>query len=419
MSTLIGLPLTLVADASAASDSIRNYLMPVLAVLVGLAALACTFFLVIGGIHYMTSSGQPDKLENAKKIIKNALIGLVIVVAAGTLTAILSNAYHAAGNAPTEQLPALTQIKPADTSSGLVDVLIKAITGLLQYVIESAAKPFIAALDYFTKATPLMAANSSVFNLWLAIVGIADVLFILVVALLGFHIMSGAALGLDEIEFKHLLPQLALIFLLMNTSIFAIDMVIGLSNALINAINAAFPAQSIWKVLADVTSLSVGMGLVSLLIMVAFMVLAVILMIYYVVRLVTLYIGAVLAPLVVLIWLLPSFKDFAATAVKTYVTTIFVLFVHVIILMLAASILGGMVNASADKSLNPLMATVVGCATLVALLRTQGLMNQLAYVSMGPKAMRKLGSQFMTSVSYMTKQAKTVTTKRTPVKEEA
>ncbi len=161
------------------------------------------------------------------------------------------------------------------------------------------------------------------------------------------------------------------------------------------------------------------MGLVSLLIMVAFMVLAVILMIYYVVRLVTLYIGAVLAPLVVLIWLLPSFKDFAATAVKTYVTTIFVLFVHVIILMLAASILGGMVNASADKSLNPLMATVVGCATLVALLRTQGLMNQLAYVSMGPKAMRKLGSQFMTSVSYMTKQAKTVTTKRTPVKEEA
>jgi len=419
MNILIGLPLTMVADASAASESIRNYLMPILAVLVGLAGLACTFFLVVGGIHYMTSSGQPDKLDNAKKIIKNALIGLVIVIAAGTLTAILTNAYHVAGGNPTEQLPALTQLKPADTSPGLVDVLIKAITGLLQYVIESAAKPFIAALDYFTKATPLMAANHSVFNLWLAIVGIADVLFILVVALLGFHIMSGAALGLDEIEFKHLLPQLALIFLLMNTSIFAIDMVIGLSNALINAINAAFPVQSIWKVLSDVTSLSVGMGLVSLLIMVAFMVLAVILMVYYVVRLVTLYIGAVLAPLVILIWLLPSFKDFAATAVKTYVTTIFVLFVHVLILMLAASILGGMVNGSADNTLNPLMATIVGCATLVALLRTQGLMNQLAYVSMGPKAMRKLGSQFMTSVSYITKQARSVTPKRTPVKEEA
>jgi len=399
--------LTNMADVSAASQSIKGYLTPLLVTLGGLAVLVCTFFLVVGGIHYMTSSGKPDKLEHAKKVIKNAIIGLVVVLAASTLTAILLSSYQAAGGNPGQQLPALAQIQPGDTSPGLVDVLIKAITGLLQYIIESAAKPFVAALDFFTRATPLMAVNSSVFNLWLAVVGIADVLFVLVVALLGFHIMSFAALGLDEIEFKHMLPQLAAAFLLINTSIFWIDMVIGLSNALINAINAAFPAQSVWMALSEVTSLSAGMGLVSLLIMVAFMILAVILMVYYVTRLVTLYIGAVLSPLVVLLWLLPGFKDFAVTAIKTYVVTIFVLFVHVIILLLAASIFGGMVAGSPDQSLNPLMATIVGCATLVALLKTQGLMNQLSYVSMGPKAMRKLGSQFMTSVSYMTNKVKT------------
>ena len=397
-----GIIFTGMADVSAASQSIREYLAPLLISLGGLAVVVCTFFLVVGGIHYMSSAGKPDKLEDAKKIIRNALIGLVIVIAAGTLTAILSNAYQQASSNTVQQLPALTQVQPTSSSPGLVDVLIKAITGLFQYIIESAAKPFVAALEYFTKSTPLMAVNGSVLNLWLVILAIANALFVLVVVLLGFHVMSFAALGLDEIEFKHMLPQLALTFLVMNTSLFIIDMVIGLSNALISAINAAFPGDSVWKALSEVTSLSSGMGLVSLLIMVAFMVLAVILMIYYVTRLVTLYIGAVLSPLVALLWLLPGFKDFVSTAVKTYLVTIFVLFIHVIILLLAASIFGGMVAGNPEQALNPLMATIVGCATLVALLKTQGLMNQLSYVSMGPKAMRKLGSQFMTSVSYMT-----------------
>ncbi len=395
------------ADASAASQSIKSYLAPVLLTLGGLAVIVCTFFLVVGGIGYMTSAGKPDKLEHAKKVIRNALIGLVIVIAAGTLTSILVHAYAGSTGTAVQQLPDLGSVNPASNSPGLIDVLIKAITGLFQYIVESAAKPFIAGLDFFTKGTPLMAANAAVFNLWLATVAIADALFVLVVALLGFHIMSFAALGLDEIEFKHLLPQLAAAFLLINTSIFWIDMVIGLSNALIDAINAAFPGDSVWKALSGVVEHSTGLGLVALLVMVAFMILAVILMIYYITRIVTLYLGAVLAPLVVLLWLLPGFKDFAVTAIKTYVVTIFVLFVHVIILLLAASLLASVV-ATGGSTLNSFMAMLVGCATLIALLKTQGLMNQLAYVSMGPKALRKLGSQFMTGVSYMTTKGKAV-----------
>ena len=398
--------LTKMADASAASQSIKGYLAPLLVTLGGLALVVCTFFLVVGGIHYMTSAGKPDKLEHAKKVIRNALIGLVIVIAAGTLTSILIHAYATSGGASVQQLPELAQIKPASNSPGLVDVLIKAITGLFQYIVESAAKPFIAGLDYFTKGTPLMATNAAVFNMWLAIVGIADALFVLVVALLGFHIMSFAALGLDEIEFKHLLPQLAATFILINTSIFWIDMLISLSNALINAMNAAFPGESVWKALSLVVELTRGMGLVALLVLVAFMILAVILMIYYVTRIVTLYLGAVLAPLIILLWLLPGFKDFTVTAIKTYVVTVFVLFVHVIILLLAASLFVSAIAPGDNNQLNPFMALLVGCATLITLLKTQGMMNQLAYVSMGPKAMRKLGSQFTTSVSYMTTKMK-------------
>ncbi len=394
------------ADASAAGIAMKNFIAPVVLTLATTAGLVATLFLINGGYHYITSSGQPDKLEYAKKVIKNALIGLAIVIAAGTLTAILSRAYQSSGGNTAQNLPALSAIQPAPTSNGLVDVLVKAVTGLFLKLIESAGAPFLAALDYFTHATPLMAANSSVFNIWLAMVGIADALFVLVIVLLGFHVMSATSLGLEELELKHLLPQAALAFLLINTSIFVIDAVISLSNALIHALGVAFPTTSVWTVLSDVTKQSASMGLAALLIMVVFLAFSIILLVYYVGRLVTLYLGAILAPVLVLLWMVPGFKDFVLAAIKVYLTTIFVLFVHVIILLLAASIFAGMV--SSRGSLDPVMATVVGVATLVALLKTQGVLMQLSYVSIGPKAIRKLGGQFANGMSYATAKVKTV-----------
>ncbi len=405
------LMLSRVADVSAANNAMKSFVQPVMTALVILGSLTATFFLVMGGFHYITSSGKPDKLDHAKKVVRNALIGLIIVIAAGTLTAILSHAYNGGNPNTVQNLPSLVSIQPAPTSGGIVDILIKAITGLFQHIIESAADPFIKALDYFTKATPLMADNSSVFKLWLTLVGITDTLFVLVIGLLGFHVMSYASLGLDEIELKHLIPQFALAFLLVNTSIFAIDAVISLSNALISAINAAFPTVSVWDALSLIAKQAGGMGLVALIIMVVFMVLSVILLVYYVTRLVALYIGAILSPLVVLLWLVPGFKDFSAAAAKTYLTTIFVLFIHVIILQLAASIFGGMIAGSADKTLNPLMATVVGVATILSLLKTQKILTELSYVSVGPKAIRKLGSTFVHSASTVMNKTRSVAAK--------
>lgn len=411
----LALMLDRVADASAASNAMKTFVQPVMVALISLGGLAATFFLIYGGFHYITSSGKPDKLEFAKKVVKNALIGLLIVLAAATLTAILSHAYNGGHAVSTNNLPSLTEIKPEPTSGGIVDILVKAITGLFLNIIQSAAAPFLSALDYFTKATPLMADNSSVFKLWLAVVGITDVLFVLAVVALGFHVMSYASLGLDEIELKHLLPQFGLTFLLINTSIFAIDAVISLSNALINAINAAFPTASVWETLTLVTKQSSEMGFVSLLIMVVFLILAVMLLVYYVMRLVALYLGAVLSPLVALLWLLPSFKDFASSITKTYLTTIFVLFVHVIILQLASSIFGGMVAGATDNVLNPLMATVVGLATMLSLLKAQQVLTEHTLVTAGPKAVRKLRTTIINSNSYKNMKSSTSTRIKTSI----
>jgi hypothetical protein len=403
------LPHVMLADASTAASVMRSFVTPTVVTLCGLASLACVFFLVNGGIQYMTSSGSPDKLERAKTIIKNALIGLALVLAAGTLTAILSHAYLSSGAGSVEKLPTLSPITPAATSGDLADVLMNAIIGLFRNVIGSIGTPFVQALSYFTGSTPLMGESSSVFGLWLAVLGIADTLFIVVVALRGFHIMSFATFGFDDVELKTLLPQMALIFMLMNFSLFAIDMVISLSNGMISALLSAFPDASIWDALINVTKQSLDLGLAGLLVMTAFLVLTVMLLVYYVGRIITLYIGAILSPLVLLVWLIPAFKDFAITALKTYLTTIFVLFVHVVILLLAASIFANMLRGDASGQPNTLMALIVGLATIIALLKAQGVMAELSYAASAPRAARQMAGSFMRGVGYMSAAGRTVT----------
>ena len=398
-----------------ASSVMQAYIAPIIRTMAALAGIVSVFFLVNGSMTYMTSAGKPENLDHAKTVIRNALIGLVIVLAAGVLTQILTHAYASGAVTSQYKLPNLTAIPPAPVSNGLVEVVIKAITGVLNNIIQAIAAPFLAALAVFTKSTPLMADNSTVFNLWLAIVGIADALFVLIIALIGFQVMSFTSFGFEEVDLKSLLPRVSLIFLLMNVSIFLIDGVIELSNAMIHALNLAGTTGTVWDVLTAVVKQSGGQGVAALLIMLAFLILSVILLIYYLGRLVTLYIGATLSPLLLILWLVPGFRDFSESAAKTYLTTIFVLFVHVVILEIAASLFVGLTLGSPGHLPDTLMAMAVGLATLIALLKTQGVMMQLSYVSMGSRNARKLGKQFIHGISYSattTKKAVTVIKKR-------
>lgn len=400
MHGLIAMPVTFMAATSSAAGVMSSFITPVIRTLCILATPICVFFLVNGGVAYMTSGGKPDKLEHAKRVIRNALIGLVIVIAAAVLTEILIHAYTASSAALNAKLPNLTDITPKPVSNGVVAFIIKMITGVLNDIVQTLSWPFIHALSFFTSSTPLMADNATVFNLWLAMVGITDALFVLIIALLGFHVMSASTFGLDEIELKHLLPRVCLIFLAVNTSIFAIDGVIELSNAMIHAVTAVSGVKSVWDALTAVVKQSTELGLPALLIMTAFLIFSVILVIYYVGRLISLYIGAVLSPIVLLLWLIPPFRAFAETAARVYIMTIFVLFVHVIILQLAASLFAGVVVGSPTQTTGTLMPMVTGLATLIALLKTQGVMMQFSYASIGPRSARQLGGQVINAVSF-------------------
>jgi len=387
------MPALLLADTSAASV-MHSFVSPIMLTLCATASLACVFFIVNGGIVYMTSAGKPENLDNAKRIIRNALIGLVLVFAAGALTQILTNSYAGTPAVNHASVPNLTAISPAP-GNGLVSVIIKAISGVLLEIVRVLTTPFIKTLTFFTKSTPLMADNQTVFNLWLGTVGMSDALFVLVIALLGFHVMSVTTFGLDEIEIKHILPRLALIFLGVNISIFAIDGIIELSNVMIHAVTLANGTSSLWDSLTDVVKQSASMSFPALLIMVLFTIFSVVLVIYYVMRLIVLYLGAILSPLVLLLWLVPGFRDFSLTAARAYLMTIFVLFVQVVVLIVAGSLIAGVVVGSPTQVSGELMPMVTGVAAMYAVLKVPSVMERLSLASMGQQSVRQLGGQFI------------------------
>ena len=395
--------LSLFADTSGAIKTVRDWVLPTVQSIAGLAAVVAIVILTYAGYLYMSSTGNPERVEAAKRIAKRAAIGLIIIVAAVTLTGLLSGAYNTPQNPANATMPNLKAIEPKDEGGGVVEMVIKAVTGLLLKVINGLASPFLDALDFFTKSTPTMTSNKSVFNLWMISAGLASALFILAIALIGFHVMSASTLGFDEIDLKTILPRLILIFALMNSSIFLIDGIIALSNVLIKGLGQASGVESVWTTLGGVVENTSGMGLAALFIMIVFVFFSVVLLIYYVMRLVILYLGAVLAPLVALLWLIPGFRDFAETAFKTYITTIFVLFVHVVILTLAASLFSGMATASGEDQVpDTLIAMVTGIATIVLLLKAQGVMMQFSYVSMGARNLKRMGGTFINGISHLT-----------------
>ena len=162
---------------AASNPEVENFTHDAMTALIGLASVAVVFFLVRGAYLYITSTGNPAALDEAKRTIRNALIGLVIVVGAAVFSSILNNAMtQPASNAVGTPLN-LAPIEPAPHDNSLAQVLMDAVSGFLQNIIQSATKPVIDGITWFLTSTPSLSTNSVVFNFWLVIVGITDSLF--------------------------------------------------------------------------------------------------------------------------------------------------------------------------------------------------------------------------------------------------
>ncbi len=362
--------------------------------LIILATLASTLFLIKGGYSYITSSGKPDSLEHAKITIRNAALGLILVLGAGLISAIMSHAFSTPTGSFTAGQINLVPIQPATPSNGLTQVLLDAIAAFLQNIVQSATKPLTTGIISFLTTTPSLAANSVIFNFWLVIVGITDSLFALVVALLGFHLMSASTFGFDEIEFKHILPRIGLAFFGANTSIFLADFIVSTCNAMVQALlHATGGINQAWILNAfDPASLVLGTTqIITLIFMILFVILAVVLLLFYITRLIIISLGAVLAPLVFLLWTIPKFSDFAEISMKTYLIAVFTVFVHLVIIQLASAFL----TIPGQTGTNSLISILIAIGLLLTLLKTPNLLMQLVFYNSGKNIVKKVGGQII------------------------
>lgn len=87
--TLLFLQITPVLADSPDLAKVENFAQNIIQVLVTLAGLLAAGFFVMGGISYITSSGNPEHLDRAKKTIIYSGIGLAVCIAAFVLSNII------------------------------------------------------------------------------------------------------------------------------------------------------------------------------------------------------------------------------------------------------------------------------------------------------------------------------------------
>ncbi len=374
-------------------QEILSFTQDTLGIITLVATASAVFFLVKAGYSYITSTGKPEALERAKLTLRNALLGLILVIAANVVVGVFDDAFNSSnGNADGTSL-SVVAIEASEPSEGLTQVLIDAVTGFIQNIVESATEPIVNGVLGYLTTTPTLLDNSVIKNFWLVSVGIVDGLFVLVVALLGLQLMSADTFGFEQLEFRQLLPRIGLNFLGANVSLFLANYAIITCNALVQAVlNSTGGLNRAWVVDAinPVSLISGATPLIILIFLVMFLMVSIVLLLLYISRLIVISLGAVLSPFIFLLWTLPGTSDLARISTKTYLVTVFMVFIHVVMVQLAGSFL-----ALPENNENSLISIAVAIGLFITLLKTPSIMMQLVFYTSNNQTLKKLGGQVM------------------------
>lgn len=374
-------------------SGITNYTNDTLKIITAIATVAAVFFLIKAGYQYLTSNGKPDSLISAKKTIRNTLIGLVIVLGARIIVSLFNNALSGITTDGTAQTINVAPINAVAPSDGLTQVLIDSVSAFMQNIVESATKPITDGILGYLTTTPDLLSNKTIVNFWLVSLGIVDSLFVLVTAFLGLHLMSAETFGFEEIELKQILPRLGLFFLGANVSLFLANYVIVTCNALVSAVlNSTGGLNHAWVVNIINSSgvINNNTQLIILIFLIIFLIIAIVLLFMFITRLIFISLGAVLSPFIFLLWTIPKFSDLAEVATKSYFTAVFMVFIQVIIVQLAASFL-----ALPEQSNNSLISISIAIGLFLTLLKVPSFMTNMMFYVTGNGKLKKLGSQII------------------------
>jgi len=74
------------------SGTASGFIIGIINIALAVAGLIAVLFLIIGGFRYITSAGNEETAEQAKKIIVNAIIGVVVIILSFVIVRVISNA---------------------------------------------------------------------------------------------------------------------------------------------------------------------------------------------------------------------------------------------------------------------------------------------------------------------------------------
>ena len=80
---------------NASEDDLGATIGRIISSVIGILGLACVIIIIIGGVQYMTSSGDSGKVKKAKDTILYGVIGMVICVLAFAITQFVIGAINA------------------------------------------------------------------------------------------------------------------------------------------------------------------------------------------------------------------------------------------------------------------------------------------------------------------------------------
>lgn len=73
------------------ADNVETVLLDIINIVLAFVALVAVGFLIVGGFRYITSAGDSEITEAAKKTIYNSIIGLIVVILSYVIVVVIIN----------------------------------------------------------------------------------------------------------------------------------------------------------------------------------------------------------------------------------------------------------------------------------------------------------------------------------------
>jgi hypothetical protein len=93
-------------ESGIATESIDSRIGTIISAALGLVGVIFLVLMIYGGFLWMTAGGESDRVDDAKKIVRNAVIGLILIFSAYAITELAFQAVGVGGESAQEQCAA-------------------------------------------------------------------------------------------------------------------------------------------------------------------------------------------------------------------------------------------------------------------------------------------------------------------------